>query len=395
MLARISRMLKACWRPVERYAHMGKPATDCNDALLWFRDLGDHACGEFSIAVVQANALLEDQSQIETGSYGTLVGIYDGHGGPEASRYINDHLFLNLQKFAVEEGGMSVDVLQKAFLATEDGFMELVASAWQTKPQLAAVGSCCLVGVIWGGQLYVANLGDSRAVLASVAPADGTLSAMQLSTEHNASIESVREELKMLHPEDPQIVVLRHGVWRVKGIIQVSRSIGDVYLKKPEFNREPLLAKFRLSEPLQRPILIAEPTINVRTLQPEDQFLIFASDGLWEHLTNEEAVDIVRNHPRTGIARRLIKAALHEAARKREMRYSDLKQIDRGIRRHFHDDITVVVIFLDYDLIKRGSKITPLSVRSGTNSVEASSNIILFKGLDNNNNLNDTFDKRF
>ncbi|KAG1359457.1 hypothetical protein COCNU_08G009030 [Cocos nucifera] len=52
-----------------------------------------------------------------------------------------------------------------------------------------------------------------------------------------------------------------------------------------------------------------------------------------------------------GSARRLVKAALHEAARKREMRYSDLKKIDRGVRRHFHDDITVIVVFLDSNLI--------------------------------------------
>jgi pyruvate dehydrogenase phosphatase len=36
----------------------------------------------------------------------------------------------------------------------------------------------------------------------------------------------------------------------------------------------------------------------VHELQPHDQFLIFASDGLWEHLSNQEAVDIVQNHPR-------------------------------------------------------------------------------------------------
>ena len=49
-----------------------------------------------------------------------------------------------------------------------------------------------------------------------------------------------------------------------------------------------------------------------------------------------------------GIAKRLVRAALHEAAKKREMRYDDIKKIDKGIRRHFHDDITVVVIYLDH-----------------------------------------------
>lgn len=49
-----------------------------------------------------------------------------------------------------------------------------------------------------------------------------------------------------------------------------------------------------------------------------------------------------------GIAKRLVRAALQEAAKKREMRYDDIKKIDRGIRRHFHDDITVIVVFLDH-----------------------------------------------
>lgn len=78
----------------------------------------------------------------------------------------------------------------------------------------------------------------------------------------------------------------------------MSRSIGDLYLKKAEFNKEPLYAKFRLREPFKRPILSSEPSISVHELQQHDQFLIFASDGLWEHLSNQDAVDIVQNHPR-------------------------------------------------------------------------------------------------
>lgn len=48
-----------------------------------------------------------------------------------------------------------------------------------------------------------------------------------------------------------------------------------------------------------------------------------------------------------GIAKRLVKAAIEEAAKKREMRYDDIRRIEKGIRRHFHDDITVIVIYLD------------------------------------------------
>ncbi|KAF3640453.1 putative protein phosphatase 2C 60 [Capsicum annuum] len=376
MLSKVINFLKACWLPSSDHSvHAGSDAAGRQDGLFWYKDSGQHLIGEFSMAVVQANNLLEDQSQIESGSlslldsgpYGTFAGIYDGHGGPETSRYINDHLFQHLKRFAAEQNSMSADVIRKAFQATEDGFFSVVAKQWPMKPQMAAVGSCCLVAVICNGILYIANLGDSRAVLGRLARATGEVLAIQLSAEHNACFEAVRQELHSMHPDDPQIVVLKHNVWRVKGLIQISRSIGDIYLKKPEYNKEPLYAKFRLHEPFERPILSSDPSITVQELEPHDQFLILASDGLWEHLSNQEAIDIVQNSPRSGSARRLVKTALQEAAKKREMRYSDLKKIDRGVRRHFHDDISVIVVFLDSNLVSRASSLRgpTLSLRGG------------------------------
>ncbi|URE38928.1 phosphatase 2C [Musa troglodytarum] len=384
MLAKLMNLLKACWQPSSnKYANAGSDVIGLKDGLLWYKDSGQHVYGEFSMAMVQANNLLEDQSQLETGPlssvefgpYGTFVGVYDGHGGPETSCYVNDHLFPHLKRFATEQQSISADVIRKAYQATEEGFISLVTEQWSVKPQIAAVGSCCLVGVICGGMLYIANLGDSRAVLGRVVKATGEVLAVQLSAEHNVGIEPVRQELQSMHPDDRQIVVLKHNVWRVKGLIQISRSIGDVYLKRTEFNREPLHVKFRLREPFKKPILSSEPSITVQPLQPQDQFLIFASDGLWEHLSNQEAVDIVQNNPPNGSARRLVKVALQEAAKKREMRYSDLKKIDRGVRRHFHDDITVIVVFLDSNLVRRASSLKgpSLSVRGGGVNVPAKS----------------------
>ncbi|CAL9750559.1 unnamed protein product [Musa acuminata subsp. burmannicoides] len=389
MFAKLMNLLKACWRPSShKYAHTGSDVVGWQDGLLWYKDSGQHVYGEFSMAVVQANNLLEDQSQIESGPlsslefgpYGTFVGVYDGHGGPETSRYVNDHIFQHLKiirtylievvvlaGFATEQQLISADVIRKAYQATEEGFTSLVTKQWPVKPQIAAVGTCCLVGVICGGMLHIANLGDSRVVLGRVVKATGEVLAVQLSVEHNVGIESVRRELQSMHPDDKQIVVMKHNVWRVKGLIQISRSIGDVYLKKAEFNREPLHVRFRLREPFKKPILSSVPSITVQPLQPQDQFLIFASDGLWEHLNNQEAVNIVQKNSHSGSARRLVEAALQEAAKKREMRYSDLKKIDRGVRRHFHDDITVIVVFLDSNLVSRANSLRgpSLSVRGG------------------------------
>ncbi|KAL0738295.1 hypothetical protein Bca4012_014505 [Brassica carinata] len=217
-------------------------------------------------------------SHVSSGPYGTFVGIYDGHGGPETSRFVNDHLLQHLKRFAAEQASMSMDVIRKAYEATEEEwFLGVVTKQWPVKPQIAAVGSCCLVGVICGGMLYIANVGDSRAVLG-------------------------RAEMHSLHPDDSRIVVLKHNVWRVKGLIQLS---------------------------------------------------------------NQEAVDIVRNHPRNGIGRRLVKMELQAEAKKREMRYSDLKKIERGVRRHFHDDITVVVIFIDTNVVSSSAQGSSLSIRGG------------------------------
>lgn len=329
---------------------MGRLGGGGGDGLLWHTDLKPHASGDYSIAVVQANSSLEDQSQVFTSPSATYVGVYDGHGGPEASRFVNKRLFPYLHKFATEQGGLSEDVIKKAFDATEEEFLHVVRRALPARPQIASVGSCCLVGAISNGELYVANLGDSRAVLGrrDLEGHKNSVVAERLSDDHNVADEEVRKELVALHPDDAHIVVYTRGVWRVKGIIQVSRSIGDVYLKKPEFNRDPIFQQFGNPIPLKRPVMTAEPSILVRKLKPQDLFLIFASDGLWEQLSDEAAVDIVFKNPRAGIAKRLVRAAIREAAKKREMSYGDIKKIKRGIRRHFHDDITAIVIYLDH-----------------------------------------------
>lgn len=387
MFSWLSRLAMSCWRPVfRRYARMNKDDIDelggVDDALLWCRDLDRHCCGEFSFAVVQANEILEDHSQVETGRDATFVGVYDGHGGPEASRFIRDHLFLHLMRLARENGTISEHVLRDAFSATEDEFLTLVRRTRGLKPLIAAVGSCCLVGVIWRGTLHIANLGDSRAVMGTLGRSNNIL-AEQLTRDHNASMEEVRQELRSLHPDDSHIVIMKNGVWRIKGIIQVSRSIGDAYLKRPEFSIDPSFPRFHLPEPIRRPVLKSEPSIYTRVLQPNDKFIIFASDGLWENITNQQAAEIVYNNPQAGIARRLLKAAVIEACRKRNMSYDELKKFDKGERRFYHDDITVIVVFIDHELLGNKASVPGISVRGFSDTVGPSSFDIL-EGLDGN-----------
>jgi pyruvate dehydrogenase phosphatase len=76
-----------------------------------------------------------------------------------------------------------------------------------------------------------------------------------------------------------------------------------------------------------------------------------------------------------GIAKRLVKAALQEVAKKREMRYADLKKIEPGVRRFFHDDISVVVVFLDHNRMGIQGSLKERACKIFMNSVNAPVNI--------------------
>lgn len=102
LVGEVMKLLSACWSPSRANADGDDGGTGRagigREGLLWYKDIGRCASGDFSMAVVQANQVLEDQSQIESSSgFGTFVGVYDGHGGHRAARYVCDHLYRNLR----------------------------------------------------------------------------------------------------------------------------------------------------------------------------------------------------------------------------------------------------------------------------------------------------------
>ncbi|KAL0920218.1 hypothetical protein M5K25_009338 [Dendrobium thyrsiflorum] len=120
------------------------------------------------------------------------------------------------------------------FLAeVENKFMTIVEQTMEVRPDIVSIGSCVLVVLLHGGNLYVLNLGDSRVVLAVSDTCDGaSLQAIQLTKTH--TVDNASELMKVMadHPDDPSVI----SGGRVKGILKLTRAFGAGYLKKGHLN---------------------------------------------------------------------------------------------------------------------------------------------------------------
>ncbi|KAL8271611.1 hypothetical protein Esti_004467 [Eimeria stiedai] len=254
-----------------------------------------------------------------------FTAIYDGHAGSDCADYAAAHLHKNLlssyrqlyrtvqrrreeelQKqgggkrrklqatqwlqqlnqsthpLRPEERRLSVEMEAlvrscfSAFSLTDKNYLGLSENALTQD-----AGSTACAAIFFGPdeqgvlQLVTAHAGDSRAVLCR----DGQ--ALRLTEDHkpNSALER-----KRIEAAGGQVVSVQ-GVWRVLASdarggrtvgLSTSRALGDLALKKP------------------KPLVISNPTVHVYTLHfDKDAFLVLASDGIFEVLSDEEVVSLI------------------------------------------------------------------------------------------------------
>lgn len=122
-----------------------------------------------------------------------------------------------------------LNCLSTAVEQAENDFLCMVEQEMDDRPDLVSVGSCVLVVLLHGTDLCILNLGDSRAVLASMPYVqNGALKATQLTETH--SLENPLEYQRLLadHPDDSSVV---RGN-KIKGKLKVTRAFGVGYLKQ-------------------------------------------------------------------------------------------------------------------------------------------------------------------
>ena len=160
----------------------------------------------------------------------------------------------------------------------------------------AVAGSCALLAIYdpTTSMLRTAVTGDSRAVLGSWAADASTFTAEALSVDQNGFNEDEVARLCEAHPGEKE-AMLDPRTGRLFGMA-ITRAFGDHRWKYPRDFLKHLRKRFFDTGPRPGyktpPYMTAEPEITTRKVSTND-FVILASDGLWDHMSNEDAVECV------------------------------------------------------------------------------------------------------
>ncbi|XP_052736852.1 probable protein phosphatase 2C 40 isoform X1 [Vigna angularis] len=243
-----------------------------------------------------------------------------------------------------------LDGLQHVLSQVENDFLCMVEQEMEERPDLVSIGSCVLLVLLHGNDLYTLNLGDSRAVLATCCTdnrmnGNERLKAIQLTDCHTVDNEAERARVLADHPDDPKTIV----AGKVKGKLKVTRALGAGYLKKKILN-DALMGILRVHDLTSPPYISTDPSLNVHKISDSDQFVIVASDGLFDFFSNDEAVQFVESYilrnPFGDAAKFLIEQLVARAADSAGFSTEELMNVPDGRRRKYHDDVTVMVIIL-------------------------------------------------
>ncbi|ALC38662.1 CG10376 [Drosophila busckii] len=188
-------------------------------------------------------------------------GVFDGHSGALSACYATSQLPQLLAEQLLKQQhseDCQVDFYRHAF---EAAFLQADARFNQKRITSGTTAVCALITQAPPQHLYIAWVGDSKALLV------GQRTQLQLVKPHKPEGNEERRRIEL----SGGTVIHAQGQWRVNGILNVARSIGDHSLQA----------------------VIAEPDFVDVPLSEAHDFLLLGTDGLWDHVPETLIVDTV------------------------------------------------------------------------------------------------------
>ncbi|XP_055699150.1 E3 ubiquitin-protein ligase lubel-like isoform X2 [Phlebotomus papatasi] len=188
-----------------------------------------------------------------------FYAIFDGHGGLDAAAYSVSHLHYHLSD-SVYYPNSPAEAIKDAFVRTDKTFIQ--KNEYRTLK--GGTTALCVLHRPEERCLYVGWVGDTQALLVK------NRKVFQTVKPHKADDESEQRRIA----RQGGACIMFNGVWRVNGQLAITRAIGDVDYK---------------------PYVTSEPEIMSIPLDGDEDFLIMASDGLWDHVKEDDAAITVYN----------------------------------------------------------------------------------------------------
>ncbi|XAR58070.1 Phosphoprotein phosphatase [Bertholletia excelsa] len=229
-------------------------------------------------------------------SPGAFYGVFDGHGGVDAASFTRK----NLLNFITQDSHFPSGVkraIKNAFVRADHALADSLSLDRSS-------GTTALTAFILGRTLLIANAGDSRAVLGKRGR------AIELSKDHKPNCTSEKIRIEKLGG------TVYDGY--LNGQLSVARALGDWHMKGSKGSSHPLSS---------------EPELAELILTEEDEFLIMGCDGLWDVMSSQYAVTIVRRE-----------LMLHNDPEK-----CSKLLVKEALKRNTCDNLTVLVVCFSQD----------------------------------------------
>ncbi|XP_042416316.1 probable protein phosphatase 2C 33 isoform X2 [Zingiber officinale] len=257
-----------------------------------------------------------------------FCGVFDGHGpnGHMVARKVRDILPLNLR--ANSPSARASDGHLHFFKAWKDSFLKafrVVDKELRLHPEIDCFcsGTTAVALVKQGQELVIGNVGDSRAVLGT-RDENNSLIAVQLTRDLKPSLPREAERIRRHRgrvfalKNEPEVA----RVWlpnKDSPGLAMARAFGDFCLK--DFG------------------LISVPEVSYRRVTAKDEFVVLATDGVWDALSNKDVVSIVASAPTRSSSSSSARSLVESAALAWKFKYPTSKI----------DDCAVVCLFLNSD----------------------------------------------